>query len=70
MYAAASRILTWCFELDEKRPFDPLHDEPVKQEWVVHKFPIKGGTVIRAAMLTELFFKPVTWSTVEGKIMS
>lgn len=56
--------------MDGKRDFDPLHDEHPKREWVVHKFPIKGGTVIRAAMQADMFFKAVQWSTVEGKVKS
>lgn len=56
--------------MNAKRPFDLLYGEPPKRSWVVHKFPIKGGTVIRAAMQIEIFFRPVTWSTVEGTIKS
>lgn len=56
--------------MDDKRPFDPLRDERPKKEWVVYKFPIKGGGLIRAAIQIDLFYKAVTWSTVEGKIIS
>lgn len=56
--------------MNAKNTFDPCYDGPARREWVVHKFPIKGGNVLRAAMLTELFFKPVTWSQIEGKIKS
>lgn len=56
--------------MDDKHDFDPRYDGPARREWVVHKFPIKGGTVLRAAILTELYFKPVTWSQIEGKIKS
>lgn len=56
--------------MDEKRPFDPLYDEPPKREWVVSKFPIKGGGAIRAALQVDLFSRPVTWSKIEGRIKS
>lgn len=56
--------------MNDKRPFNPLYDEPIKKDWVVSKFPIKGGTVIRAAMQEDLFFKAVQWSQIEGKIKS
>lgn len=43
---------------------------PPRKQWVVQKFPVKGGTVIRSAMQIDLFFRPVTWATVEGKVES
>ena len=66
MSAAASLIQTWCCKLDDKFFRNFRYAEPPKREWVVAKFPIKGGTVIRSAMQTDCFSRPVTWSTVEG----
>lgn len=48
----------------------PGYDGTVKKEWLVQKFPIKGGSVIRSAMQIDLFYKAVTWATVEGKVKS
>jgi hypothetical protein len=59
---------TWFCDLDGKRAMHLLRGEPAKKEWVVYKFPIKGGSVIRAAIQSDIFCKPVTWSIIEEKV--
>lgn len=56
--------------MDEKYGSEYSADGPSKREWVVQKFPIKGGSVIRSAMQIDLFYKSVQWSKIEGKIKS
>lgn len=56
--------------MDDQYENDNLYNGPPKKEWLVQKFPIKGGSVIRSAMQAELFFKVVTWATVEGTVKS
>jgi len=56
--------------MDDRKPFEPPGREPSKKQWVVSKFPIKGGTVIRAASQIDQFYHKVTWSKIEGTIKS
>lgn len=39
---------------------------PRKREWVVQRFPIKGGNVLRSAMHIECFYKTPDWVQIEG----
>lgn len=66
MFAAASLTPIWFCNLDGKRALDLLQEEPTKKEWVVQKLPIKGGHVLRSAMLTELHVKQLPWVQIEG----
>ena len=48
-----------------------MSDEDLpKVEWVVHKLPIKSGSVIRAAIRVELYVKAVPWSIIEGVVLA
>jgi len=56
--------------MHDRYPDSNSYDGPAKKEWVVQKFPIKGGSVIRSAMQVQLFYQPVTWAIVEGKVIT
>jgi hypothetical protein len=47
-----------------------LGDGPPKRKWVVQKLPIKGGTVLRAAVLQNNHWRTPDWVQVEGDIES
>lgn len=54
---------------DNGRHYTPGEELP-KVEWVVHKLPIKSGSVIRAAIHRELYFQAVPWSIIEGVVLA
>jgi len=43
-----------------------LDDKNGKKRWIVQKLPIKGGTVLRSAMLTEDCKNVPDWVQIEG----
>lgn len=50
---------------------DNLADEPpAKKRWTVKKLPIKGGHVLRSAMLSENDRHTPQWVQVEGEVES
>lgn len=56
--------------MDEK-DYDALAgNNPRKQKWVVQKLPIKGGNVLRSAMLLDGCKNVPDWVQVEGVIKS
>jgi hypothetical protein len=55
--------------MNDRRKSD-LDDEHPKKNWVVQKLPIKGGNVLRSAMLTEEYWRKPDWVQIEGEIKS
>jgi hypothetical protein len=47
-----------------------LGEEPPKKVWVVQKLPIKGGNVLRSAILQSECFRIPDWVHVEGLVKS
>lgn len=43
-------------------------DKPVRKPWTVKKLPIKGGSVLRSAILSENDHHTPEWVQVEGQI--
>jgi len=54
--------------MNDKRKFDPYREEPPKKRWVVQKLPIKGGNVLRSAILSECYFRTPDWVQNEGEV--
>jgi len=54
----------------DRYSFAPAAQEPIKKEWVVQKLPIKGGTVLRSAMLIEMYVHKIEWVQTEGTVIS
>lgn len=52
--------------MDDRQNDDLVDDEPVKKRWTVKKLPIKGGHVLRSAMLSENDHHTPQWVMVEG----
>ena len=66
---AVCLIQIWSCDVDGQYHNDnSRYDGPPKKEWVVQRFPIKGGGLIRSAMVVEQFYRPITWATVEGHV--
>lgn len=55
--------------MDDRQNSD-LENEPQKRKWIVQKLPIKGGNVLRSAMLTEEYWRKPDWVQIEGEIKS
>ena len=45
-------------------------NEPQKKKWVVQKMPIKGGTVLRSAMVVEIFRAEIKWIEIEDVVIA
>ena len=69
MYADAFRTSIWCYDLHGRHASDLKRREPDKKEWVIQKFPIKGGGVLRSAMQSQMFYSEIKWIQVEGKVI-
>ena len=69
MSVDGSRTSTWCYDLYGRYTSDVKRREPGKKEWVIQKFPIKGGGVLRSAMQSQMFYSEIKWIQVEGKVI-
>lgn len=56
--------------MDDRNDFYLADEEPVKKRWVIQKLPIKGGSVLRSAMLSELYLKTPEWVQLDGEIIA
>ena len=56
--------------MDEYKDDHLAGDKRSKKPWTVKKLPIKGGNVLRAAVLSENDHHNPEWVQVEGKIDS
>jgi hypothetical protein len=54
--------------LDDEKDAPLADDEKAKQSWTVKKLPIKGGNVLRSAMLTRDDRHNPEWVQIEGQI--